>query len=316
MRTITRQEDVTNPISVFPHQTFTYLLESEIGAMEEDMGSLPFTALDLVRQCYLNVGRYKAHELSPELIKREIRNVGEAIYLRRQGLPNEISNSLSPHILLKSSKVRIVNESLAHLIQQTHHYLGSPRTNSLHLGLFAPSSDLRGENLLAIGTFSEFDLTHMSNLIPTGIENEQVLVLSRFYAFNGCPPNTPSFALSRMLDWLQSSDSTLKMILSYLNPNLGFKGTIYRASNWHLIGLERKERYLYLDDNYVTDRYMIDSFGTAKFRLLKSILGNRLKQSNFTLLPLEVYGYTLDLRLRKQTLRVPVQDFAPNPKLV
>jgi hypothetical protein len=284
--------------------------------MERDMGSLPFTALDVARQTCLNVCRYEAKDLSVELAKNLIRRTGESIFSRRQDLPREIANPPSPQIHLKDAKVGIVDEALAHFVQKTHHYLGSPRMSSLNLGLFAPNPDCRGETLLAIATFSKFDLSHMFGLLPVGVEVDQVLVLSRFFAFNGCPPNTPSFALSRMFDWLRRRDSNLKMVFSYLNPNLGFRGTIYRASNWRLMGLERKERYLYLDGNYVTDRCMIDLFGTAKFELLKPILGERLERSKFNLLPLEVYAYALDLRLRKEAQRIPIQDFAPNPILV
>jgi hypothetical protein len=74
---------------------------------------------------------------------------------------------------------------------------------------------------------------------------------------------------------------TPRLLLTYLDPNVGFTGGIYQADNWTLLGWERKKRYLYLDGEYITDREAIRRYGTADFAALTVRLGSRLERSHW-----------------------------------
>jgi hypothetical protein len=106
------------------------------------------------------------------------------------------------------------------------------------------------------------------------------------------------------------------MLLTYLDPNLGFRGTVYRATNWVLFGREKKTRYLYLDDNYVTDRRMIKEYGTADLLKLRPLLGSRITSSHEPLRPLELYIYFLDSEDRSRHNQSSVHEFTPPSELV
>lgn len=292
------------------------LINSELDRLQPEVTSIPFSPLDLLRQCKLNLSRYSNDQLSSDLVKQEIHVAACSIFRARAETYPLLKNVAPLNIDLDHSRIAHVDESLADLIHESYHYLGSPRKESMHLGLYAREFGISRESLAAVGTFSRFDLSHMSDSLPAKISGDQVLVLSRFFAFHGSPRNTVSFAMSRMLRYVSEQSPHVKLILSYLNPNLGFTGASYRASNWSLFGIERKERYLFLDGRYVTDREMVSSYGTAKYDILKKHLGDRLERSKGLLKPLHVYAYYLDRSLRRKCIHVSPSDFTPNRKFV
>src|SRR5262249_9723284 len=116
--------------------------------------------------------------------------------------------------------------------------------------------------------------------------------------------------------WLRKKRPNVKLLLTYLDPNLGFHGTIYRATNWVLWAREKKKRYLYLESNYVTDRRMITGYGTADFEKLSSLLGTKITRSQVSLRPLELYAYFLSPKDRAQHNRDAVRELLPPPNLV
>jgi hypothetical protein len=71
------------------------------------------------------------------------------------------------------------------------------------------------------------------------------------------------------------------LLITYLNPNLGFTGASYKASNWHVIGIELGNRYAYLDGRYITDRRLA---ALARDELA------RVEYSQMQFRPLLIYG--------------------------
>jgi hypothetical protein len=86
--------------------------------------------------------------------------------------------------------------------------------------------------------------------------------------------------------------------MTYCDPNVGFPGTIYKASNWHLAALEKKERYLYIDGEYVTDRACKAKYGTADYNILLSITGGGIQRSQHPLVPLQIFILATNRRSR------------------
>jgi len=59
------------------------------------------------------------------------------------------------------------------------------------------------------------------------------------------------------------------------------------------IAEESKQRYLYRDSSYVTDREVLRAYGTNDYEALRSMLGSRIERSQHSLSPLQVLGHAL-----------------------
>jgi hypothetical protein len=140
---------------------------------------------------------------------------------------------------------------IAQAIYEKFHYIGACREGVAHLGLFHDSFP---EIPMALMTLSEMDIQHLSHLFED--EANQALVVSRSYAFDWAPRNSISFLTSRVKEWVRRSAPSTRLLFTYVNPNLGFKGTSYDASGWRVFGW-KDTRYRYFHDNYVTYRDML-----------------------------------------------------------
>jgi hypothetical protein len=201
-----------------------------------------------------------------------------------------------------------VDDEQAERFYVDHHYLCASKHGGSHLGLFARPCDGDDAEPLALLTLSAFDLTHLASALPAGIDFERTLVLSRIATTARAPRNTFTHLLSRTMTWLRSEQPQVRLLLTYLDPNLGFTGASYRAASWWLFAEEAKERYLYLDSSYVTDREMLRAWGTNDFDHLRSMLGPRIERSKHTLAPLQVLGHALGsggARLNRARLAEP-----------
>jgi hypothetical protein len=119
-------------------------------------------------------------------------------------------------------------------------------------------------------------------------------VLSRVFAFDWVPSNTISFLLRRLVGRVRHANENVRVLLTYVNPNLGFTGASYRGSNWSKVAVETGTRYAYLDGDYVTDRELGRIFGTTDEGRLRARLGERLSYSRMPLQPLSIYAYAVD----------------------
>jgi len=122
--------------------------------------------------------------------------------------------------------------------------------------------------------------------------------------------------MGRLYSWLRIHAPNVKALLTYLNPNLGFRGTVYKASNWNLLGEEIKGRYLYINGDYVTDRDAVRRYGTADPAKLSAILGSAFSASTKPLRPLKLLIYFLDPALRLREPRCYDFRFVPDRSLV
>lgn len=73
-------------------------------------------------------------------------------------------------------------------------------------------------------------------------ENE-VIELRRLCCIDDTPKNTESYFIGRTLRWLKQN-TELKLVVSYADPEYGHSGTIYKASNFQLIGQTPKGRVI------------------------------------------------------------------------
>jgi|GEM_PF-1923945 len=172
--------------------------------------------------------------------------------------------------------VRVIHQDDAEPIASHFHYLRSFRRDSVYVAAVAAS------RIVALCSISPFDLPHIAGKLVM-VSPDEVAVVSRVFAFDWAPRNTISFMLARA----EALTST-RMLLTYLNPNMGFTGASYKAANWQSVGFETGTRYAYLNARYTTDRQL--SALPPEERLA-------VQFSRMRLLPLELYGRVLDRRL-------------------
>lgn len=69
--------------------------------------------------------------------------------------------------------------------------------------------------------------------------DKMTLELRRFVVRDECPKNTESFFLAHCLRWLRRN-TQLNHIVTFADPNVGHKGTIYKATNFKYEGTGHK----------------------------------------------------------------------------
>jgi len=82
----------------------------------------------------------------------------------------------------------------------------------------------------------------VSNATVTSIFNtiqlplDAVLELTRLVILDGYGKNIESYFIGQSFKWLKENDPTVKVLISYADPEQSHTGTIYRATNWHYQG--------------------------------------------------------------------------------
>lgn len=66
--------------------------------------------------------------------------------------------------------------------------------------------------------------------------------LARLYLLDEIPRNAETWLIGRSIRYIKRFHPTVKTLLSYADPSVGHKGTIYKASNWTADGMTDDER--------------------------------------------------------------------------
>jgi hypothetical protein len=199
-----------------------------------------------------------------------------------------------------------VDEKSSRWICEQFHYLRSHRLDGRHYGAFAK---LDGSLPIALAVTVPVDVPSLEAVLGSGKQARRSRVVARVFAFPGAPRNS----LSRLLAFvarIESHELESQWLLTYVNPNLGFRGESYLASGWTLAGDEPGTTYRYLDGRYITDRELKRRFGDEGDAVLRSILGSRFSISVMPLRPLLVFSR--DMRLRSADRRQPSPYIAPH----
>jgi hypothetical protein len=176
----------------------------------------------------------------------------------------------------------LIDRDLAEPVLGHFHYLRSFRSDSVSVAA------LYGKRIVALCSISPFDLPTVGERLPIRTQSEAAVV-SRVFGFDWAPRNVVSFLLARAEHSPAVADH-VRVLVTYLNPNLGFTGASYRAANWQQIGVETGTRYAYLHGTYITDRHV------AALSLKER---SAVEYSTMPLQPLRIYGRFLDRRLAK-----------------
>lgn len=194
----------------------------------------------------------------------------------------------SPKVLpnLGELVVRVADATEAAPVLAHFHYLRSVRQDSIFVGAF-----YKGQ-LAAVCSVSPLDLPSVVEQLP--IESSaQGAVISRVFAFDWAPRNVISYLLARTERCHVAVREDVRILLTYLNPNMGFTGSSYRAANWITVGSETGTRYAYLNERYITDRQV---------NALTPYVRSEVRYSRMPLRPLALLCRTLDKSLRSADL--------------
>lgn len=183
---------------------------------------------------------------------------------------------------LPKLKVSVIGGDAAAPVLERFHYLRSPRLDAVTVAALA------GDRIAALCSFSPLDLGALAERLPL-TSPQQALVVSRVFAFDWAPRNIVSYLLARA-EQLVANDG-VRMLITYVNPNLGFTGASYRAANWLPLGIETGTRYAYLRERYITDRRVAQ---------LDAAESATVEYSTMRLDPLRLMCRVLSKRLRRE----------------
>lgn len=257
---------------------------------------------DLLRRVLLQLPRLSEAELqNRRIVAKEIETVAQQLKKVKRKYKQILGHN-EKSLTLKELSFNVIPSDLASVINRNFHYIGYNRLRSIRLGFTSDSCTGR-HSIVSMITLSPFDLEHVSPFLPNGIKSNNVLVVSRVFAFAWAPKNCISFMMGQMFKWIRQNKPRTKLLLTYLNPNVCFSGTSYKASNWILFGLEPNLKYAYLDRKYITLRALKSKFHASDEGCLRTLLGERLEFSVRPLAPLKLYAYFLDKRMKPAQLK-------------
>jgi hypothetical protein len=185
-------------------------------------------------------------------------------------------------------RVRATDEVEARPVLERFHYLRSFRENSRYFGLYDDSTGC----LVALASTSVNDVQFLGEIaLRNGVAVSQSRVVSRVFGFPAAPRNAISMLLGHVGRFERKMGN--RMLLTYVNPNLGFSGGSYRASNWALADEQPGTAYDYIDGDYVTGRALHQRYGTDDPVRLSQVLEGRYARSEMLLRPLLVFSIGL-----------------------
>jgi hypothetical protein len=141
------------------------------------------------------------------------------------------------------------------------HYLRNARRDSLNFALV----DKQTGAPLTLCSASPLEWKRVADqvMLQVGVPQEAVWDLSRVYSFTGAPPNAVSYLLAQVRKYFQKRND-VALLTTAVDPNLGFTGSSYLASNWQQWMTVRARPYLYYKGRYMSIREMRASFPTIR----------------------------------------------------
>lgn len=239
---------------------------------------------DLRHKLLLHLPRFPYQELrDPRVILNEAWRLAARMDSLHNGFQHWLSRPPAEGIDGSRLSLKPCPPAVAQAIHERFHYIGHFHDGIAHLGLYS----LGMENVpVALASLSSFDILYLDPLFPSLEEKEKVLQISRIYAFQWAPRNIISFLLGRVSRWVKQNLPRISIFLTYVNPNIGFSGSSYRASNWDFF-LQKEPVYSYLNGDYVPYRAL---------HTLPLAVRHYLTHSHYQMEPLKLLKYDLTAR--------------------
>jgi hypothetical protein len=182
------------------------------------------------------------------------------------------------------------------------HYLRSPRPGSLYFALVDPVDKLP----VTLCSMSPLQWKCVGRKIRSqfAIPPHRVWDISRMYSVDSAPHNAISTLLSKVRTHIRHNMSCAELLITAVDPNLGFRGSSYRAANWQQWMTVKPRPYLYEDGCYVSPRQLREQYGTASLLDLQAKYLGRFQQSRTRLLDTMIYCCSVN----GETKVVPAQE--------
>jgi hypothetical protein len=169
---------------------------------------------------------------------------------------------------LRELRFELLQDGIPERILSALHYLRGPRPGSLNFALVDPVK----RRPVTLCSVSPLDWDRVGNRIQTdfGIPRSGMWDVCRVYSFEVAPTNAISFLLARVRKWLRQNEAGAELLVTAVDPNLGFTGASYRAANWQQWMTVRARPYLYHQGQYVSPRGLRSVFGTTNLADLQA----------------------------------------------
>jgi hypothetical protein len=211
--------------------------------------------------------------------ERELRSSAER--LRRDTL------AASVHVPVEKFDLRDltfeeIDSSRALPVLASLHYLRSTRLGSRYFALVDPVHKLP----VTLCSMSPLEWKCVGSHIyrQFAIPPEGLWEISRLYSVDSAPFNSISFLLSKLRTYVRHNIVSAGLLVTAVDPNLGFAGSSYRAANWQQWMTVKARPYLYENGCYVSPRQLLERYGTASLMELQAEYPGRFQQSRVKLL--------------------------------
>jgi hypothetical protein len=202
---------------------------------------------------------------------------------------------------LRDLAFEAIASSRALPVLESLHYLRSARPDSRYFALVDP---IQGLPVTLCG-LSPLQWKCVANHMRSqySIPPERIWDVSRVYSVDTAPRNAISVLLSKVRTFLRHNLPAAHLLVTAVDPNLGFSGCSYRAANWQQWMTVRARPYFYEECYYVSPRQLREHYGTASLPELQATYPGRFQQSRVKLLDTMIYCCSVN----GETKAVPVQ---------
>jgi hypothetical protein len=203
---------------------------------------------------------------------------------------------------LRELAFELIDPSRAVPILTSLHYLHSIRQHSVYFALVDPIERLP----VSLCSVSPLEWKCVGNQLWTrfAIRPERVWDITRVYSVDGAPANSISSLLSRVRVYFRRNVASADLLVTTVDPNLGFTGGSYRAANWQQWMTVQARPYFYEYGRYVTPRQLRERFGTSSLVELQAKYPGRFQSSRVRLLDSMIYCCSVN----GETKVVPAQE--------
>jgi hypothetical protein len=259
-----------------PGSLFTELVSSAAHKAGVDPRALRVRALLHLPRIATSSGQVSIRQIERELFHsaRLLRNEATAV------------GQLMPDRELALEELNFVKDfdtAIADKLFSSLHYLRSARPGSRN---FALVNRMDGRPVTICST-SPLEWKKVGKWFHTqfGISHEAIWDVSRVYSCDAAPRNAISFLLSKVRNSLRHGGKSINLLITAVDPNLGFTGSSYRAAGWQCWLTVHPRPYLYQDRRYASPRQLQQRFGTSSLTELKAQYPNhRIEYSRSRLL--------------------------------
>ena len=185
-----------------------------------------------------------------------------------------------------------IGSSRAIPVLRSLHYLRSARPGSRYFALVDPVDRLP----VALCSLSPLQWKCVGSRIRSefAIPPQRTWDVSRVCSVDNAPRNAISMLLSRVRTYMRHNMFPADLLVTAVDPNLGFTGCSYRAANWLQWMTVRARPYFYENGRYVSPRQLRERYGTANLIVLEAEFPGRFQKSRVRLLDSMIYCSTLN----------------------